>query len=227
MIWDRLIECKDEILSILDRDCEEYNEVGMEKFNKETWTNRTWKNKNVRRAHFEIVDARDTKGQYMLHLSLLPILDNGGPIYGLDIIASKSKVRYFHDYSPLLVNEHPLSRYFIQESTWFKPTKPRVRPLLDTEIFSEGVISGGNIKDESELNQICTLATSNLESYLDKISDYDGDSKKEDVIKGQNFYFEHVQKQEQHPHTSGVLQSLGLLDEDITTFCTENLFPKI
>ena len=35
MIWDRLIECKDKIISILDRDCEEYNEDGMEKFNKE------------------------------------------------------------------------------------------------------------------------------------------------------------------------------------------------
>ena len=69
MIWDRLIECKDKIISILDRDCEEYNEDGMEKFNKETWTNRTWKNVNVRRAHFEIVDARDTRGHYMLHLS--------------------------------------------------------------------------------------------------------------------------------------------------------------
>ena len=227
MIWDRLIECKDEILSILDRDCEEYNEVGMEKFNKETWTNRTWKNKDIRRAHFEIVDARDTKGQYMLHLSLLPNLTNSGPIYGLDVIASKSKVRYFHDYSPLLVKEHPLSRYFIQESTWFKPTKPRVRPLLDTEIFSEGVLSGGNIKDESELNQICTLATSNLESYLDKISDYDGDSNKEDVKKGQNFYSEHFQNQQQNSHTTAVLQSLGLPEEDITTFCTENLFPKI
>ena len=80
---------------------------------------------------------------------------------------------------------------------------------------------------KKELNQICTLATSNLESYLDKISDYDGDSKKEDVIKGQNFYSEHVQEQQQNPHTPGVLQSLGLLEEDITTFCTDNLFPKI
>ena len=227
MIWDRLIKCKDEIISILDRDCEEYNEDGMEKFNKETWTNRTWKNVNVRRAHFEIVDARDTRGHYMLHLSLFPNLENGGPIYGLDAIASKSKVRYFHDYSPLLVKEHPLSRYFIEESTWFKPTKPRIRPGWATEIFSEGVISGGNIKDENELNQICTLATSNLESYLDKISDYDGDSNKEDVKKGQNFYSEHLQNQQQNPHTPAVLQSLGLLEEDITTFCANNLFPKI
>ena len=227
MIWDHLIKCKDEILSILDRDCEEYSEAGMEKFNKESWTNRTWKNKKVRRVHFEIVDARDTRGQYMLHLSLFPNLTNSGPIYGLDAIASKSKVRYFHDYSPLLVKEHSLSKYFIEESIWFKPSKPRKRAAWATEIFSEGVISGGNIKDEKEINQICTLATSNLESYLDKISDFDGDSKKEDVIKGQNFYCESFQNQQQNPHTPSVLQSLGLPEEDVTTFCADNLFPKI
>jgi len=226
-IWDRLIKCKDEIISILDRDCEEYSEAGMEKFNKESWTNRTWKNKKVRRVHFEIVDARDTRGQYMLHLSLFPNLTNSGPIYGWVAIAGKNKVRYFHDYSPLLVKEHSLSKYFIEESIWFKPSKPRKRAAWATEIFSEGVISGGNIKDEKELNQICTLATSNLESYLDKISDYDGDSNKEDVIKGQNFYCESFQNQQQNPHTPSVLQSLGLPEEDVTTFCADNLFPKI
>ena len=227
MIWDHLIKCKDEILSILDRDCEEYSEAGMEKFNKESWTNRTWKNKKVRRVHFEIVDARDTRGQYMLHLSLFPNLTNSGPIYGWVAIAGKNKVRYFHDYSPLLVKEHSLSKYFIEESIWFKPSKPRKRAAWATEIFSEGVISGGNIKDEKEINQICTLATSNLESYLDKISDYNGDSNKEDVKKGQNFYSEHLQDQQQNPHTPTVLQSLGLPEEDITKFCTDNLFPKI
>ena len=227
MIWDHLIKCKDEILSILDRVCEEYSEAGMEKFNKESWTNRTWKNKKVRRVHFEIVDARDTRGQYMLHLSLFPNLTNSGPIYGWVAIAGKNKVRYFHDYSPLLVKEHSLSKYFIEESIWFKPSKPRKRAAWATEIFSEGVISGGNIKDEKEINQICTLATSNLESYLDKISDFDGDSKKEDVIKGQNFYCESFQNQQQNPHTPSVLQSLGLPEEDVTTFCADNLFPKI
>ena len=227
MIWDHLIKCKDEILSVLDRDCEEYSEAGMEKFNKESWTNRTWKNKKVRRVHFEIVDARETRGQYMLQLSLFPNVTNSGPIYGWVAIAGKNKVRYFHDYSPLLVKEHSLSKYFIEESIWFKPSKPRKRAAWATEIFSEGVISGGNIKDEKEINQICTLATSNLESYLDKISDFDGDSNKNDVIKGQNFYCESFQNQQQNPHTPSVLQSLGLPEEDVTTFCADNLFPKI
>ena len=85
-------------------------------------------------------------------------------------------------------------------------------------------IRDSNISDEKELNQICTLATSNLENYLDKIGHYNSDSKEEDVIRAQNFYCEH---QQQNPHTPRVMRSLGLPEDDIRVFCTDNLFPKI
>ena len=40
-------------------------------------------------------------------------LTNGGSIYGFDIIAGKNKVTgAFHDFSPLLQKEHPLTEWF-------------------------------------------------------------------------------------------------------------------
>ena len=66
-----------------------------------------------------------------------------------------------------------------------------------------------------------------LQDTPESISKTYGDSNKEDVKKGQNFYSEHLQDQQQNPHTPTVLQSLGLPEEDITKFCTNNLFPKI
>ena len=40
-------------------------------------------------------------------------------IYGFDIIAGKKKVTgAFHDFSPLLKKEHPLTRWFIEENKW-------------------------------------------------------------------------------------------------------------
>jgi hypothetical protein len=47
MIWQRLIKCKDEIVDTLNASCEEYNEIGMDRFNNPNygWVNRTWKNK--------------------------------------------------------------------------------------------------------------------------------------------------------------------------------------
>ena len=225
MIWENLIQCKNNIIDILDINCVEYFEEGMKRFNKEGWVNRTWKNENVRHAHVDVVDARETKGLWMMHVCLFPEITNGGPIYGFDVIAGKNKVTgAFHDFSPLLKKEHPLTRWFLEETKWFKPSKERELPDWAKAIFSGGMIAAGNVQDEKELNQICTLAVSNLNNYIDKIGDFEGDSKQEDVIMAQNYYCEH---QQQNPHTPRVMQSLGLPEEDIKLFCADNLFPII
>jgi len=227
MIWERLIKCKDEIVATLNVNCEEYIEKGMTRFNNADygWVNRTWKNKNIRRAHVDVVDVRHTKKLWMMHVCLFPELTNGGPIYGFDIIAGEKKVTgAFHDFSPLLKKEHPLTRWFLEETKWFKPSKERELPDWAKAIFSGGMIAAGNVTEEKELNQICTLAVSNLNSYIDKIGDFNGDSDKDEVIKAQNYYCEHQQK---NPHTPRVMQSLGLPEDDIKVFCSDNLFPII
>ena len=225
MIWDRLVKLEKEIIEIFDKHLVEYNEPGMDRFNQPGWVNRTWSNMSIRRAHIDVVDARETKGLWMAHICLFPMLENGGPIYGFDIIAGKKKVTgAFHDFSPLLLKEHPLTKYFIEENKWFKPSKVRELPDWAKAIFSKGMIAAGNITEERELNQICTLAVSNLNAYIDKIGQFNSDSKKEDVIRAQNFYCEH---QQQNPHTPRTMKSLGLPEEDIKLFCADNLFPTI
>ena len=227
MIWERLVRLSNDMVAMLDEHAEEYKEEGMERFNNEEfgWVNRTWKNKDVRRAHVDVVDVRDSKKLWMMHVCLFPELTNGGPIYGFDIIAGKNKVTgAFHDFSPLLQKEHPLTEWFKEEVKWYKPSKERELPDWAKAIFSGGMIAAGNVQEEKELNQICTMAVSNLANYIDKIRNHHGESKKEDVIKAQNYYCEH---QQQNPHTPRVMQTLGLPEEDIKLFCQDNLFPKI
>ena len=91
-------------------------------------------------------------------------------------------------------------------------------------IFSPGMIAAGNVQEEKELNDICTLALNNLVAYIDKIRYHHNDSDREEVIKAQNYYCDH---QQQNPHTPRVMQSLGLPEEDIELFCRDNLFPII
>ena len=227
MIWDRLIKWKDETIDLLNKELTEYKEPGMERFNNDElgWVNRTWSNKYIRRAHVDVVDVREKKGLWMAHVCLFPGLTNGGPIYGFDIIAGKNKVTgAFHDFSPLLQKEHPLTRWFIEENKWFKPSKERELPDWAKAIFSGGMIAAGNVQEEKELNQICTMAVSNLANYIDKIRNHHDESKMKDVIEAQNYYCEH---QQQNPHTPRVMQSLGLPDDDIKLFCQDNLFPKV
>ena len=225
MIWERLIKLEKEIIDVLDKHLIEYKEPGMDRFNKPGWTNRTWSNMSIRRAHVDVVDARETKGLWMAHICLFPMKKNGGPIYGFDIIAGKNKITgAFHDFSPLQKKEHPLTRWFIEENKWYKPSKVRELPDWAKAIFSEGMIAAGNVREEKELEQICTLALSNLNAYIDKIGHFNSDSNEEDVIRAQNFYCENQQK---NPHTPKTMQSLGLPEEDIKLFCADNLFPTI
>ena len=80
VIWDRLIECKDEIINIFDASATEYQEPGLDHFNNDLWVNRVWRNDDVRRAHIDVVDARDSKGLWMMHVCVFPVLNNDGPI---------------------------------------------------------------------------------------------------------------------------------------------------
>ena len=144
MIWDRLIKWSNETIEVLNKNLVEYKEPGMERFNNEKlgWVNRTWNNRYIRRAHLDVVDVRETKGLWMAHLCLFPMLTNGGPIYGFDIIAGEKKVTgAFHDFSPLLQKDHPLTKWFIEENKWYKPSKERELPDWAKAIFSGGMVA--------------------------------------------------------------------------------------
>ncbi len=213
MIWERLIKWKNETIDLLNKHLMQstMSQVWKDLIKELGWANRTWQNKYIRRAHVDVVDVRETKGLWMAHVCLFPGLTNGGPIYGFDIIAGKNKVTgAFHDFSPLLQKEHPLTEWFIEETKWFKPSKERELPDWAKAIFSGGMIAAGNVQEEKELNQICTMAVSNLANYIDKIRNHHGEAKMKDVIKAQNYYCEHQQK---NPHTPRVMQSLGLPEE--------------
>jgi len=100
----------------------------------------------------------------------------------------------------------------------------RELPEWALKIFSKGMIAAGNIQEEKELFQICSLAESNLHNNLDKISNFKNDSKRKDVITAKNYYCEH---QQQNPHTPRVMLSLGLNEDDVSVFNKHHLFPKI
>jgi hypothetical protein len=101
-IWDTLIDCKEQIIKEFDARGTEIQEEGMSQFNQPDngWINRVWKTEDCRRCHIDVVDARESKGLWMMHVCIFPNLDNNGPIYGFDVIAGKNKMTgAFHDFS--------------------------------------------------------------------------------------------------------------------------------
>lgn len=225
IIWNRLIECKDEIINIFDKNAVEYAEPGLAHFNNDTWVNRVWRNDHVRRAHIDVVDARDTKGLWMMHVCVFPVLNNPGPIYGFDVIAGKNKITgAFHDFSASVDLDNPMIAGYKESVTDFIPTKQRQLPEWATNIFTDKMLAAGNVSTEEEAVAIIDLALDNLRAYFDEIGEFTGEGNRDLVIAAQNYY---CHNQQQNPHTPRTMKSLGLDEADVDRFCTNMLFPKI
>ena len=228
VIWDNLIKCQNDILDIFNEYATEIEEKGLNKFNQPNngWINRVWANKDVRRAHIDVVDARESKGLWMMHVCCFPGLTNDGPIYGFDVIAGKNKMTgAFHDFSASSGGEeHPLVQWYIDEVSDFIPSKKRELPEWAKNIFSPGMVAAGNVSTEEEAVAIINMALSNLRTWFESIPQYTGNAMADITAGAQNYY---CHNQQQNPHTPRVMKSLGLNEADVDEFCTNALFPKI
>lgn len=225
-IWNLLLDTKDAIIDTLDQNCKRYTEEKLTRFHRpdQGWLNLTWLNQNISRAHLDVVDARDQKGIWMMHLCIFPALDNNSPIYGLDIVAgSKKMTGAFHDFSITTgTKDHPLSKFYEARAKKFIPSKERELPEWAKNIFSDYMIAAGNVQDINEAKEIITLSLENLQYYIQNIHYHNNTIPVEQNKKAFNWYAENQRK---NVHTPRVMKSLGLNDEDVDEFCSDVLFP--
>lgn len=222
-VWDTLIEIQDLFIENFDRTGKEVSEPGMERFNQPGWVNRVWCSDLYRRAHIDVVDARESKGLWMMHCCIFPHLHNPAPIYGFDVIAGKNKITgCFHDYSPAGDPEHPMLDWFAEEAVKLQWNKTRKLPEWAERIFSTSMIAAGNVSDEEELAQITDLAKNTVRHYLSTVPETNKTA--HNTRDYQNYY---AQNQKQNPHTPRVMVSLGLSEEDVRVFIQDCLFPEI
>jgi phycocyanobilin:ferredoxin oxidoreductase len=221
-VWNTLIDIQHLLEKRFSETGTETFESGMDRFNQPGWINRVWTSKNYRRAHIDVVDARETKGLWMMHCCVFPHTHNPAPIFGFDVIAGKNKITgCFIDYSPTTNPKHPMIGYFADEVSKYEWNKPRKLPEWAERIFSKNMIAAGNVSDETELQQIASLAQILVNHYTECVGETTamGDSRE-----AQNFY---AINQKQNPHTPKVMASLGLDEEDVRVFIQECLFPEI
>ena len=222
-VWDTLIGIQHLLEENFNRTGIEIFEPGMDRFNQPGWVNRVWTSFKYRRAHIDVVDARATKGLWMMHCCIFPHTHNSAPIYGFDVVAGKNKVTgCFHDYSPTVNISHPMSTWFAHEVSKLEWRRERELPEWAQRIFSKSMVAAGNVQSEEELEQIAELARTTLAHYLDTVDETN--NAVADTTHEQNYY---AQNQKQNPHTPRVMASLGLNEDDVRVFIQECLFPEI
>jgi len=222
-VWDTLINIQGLLEKKFNETGTEIFETGMDRFNQPGWVNKVWSSNSYRRAHIDVVDARETKGLWMMHCCVFPHTHNPAPIFGFDVIAGKNKITgCFIDYSPTGDAEHPMLWYFADEVSRYEWNKPRKLPEWAERIFSRHMIAAGNVSDETELAQIASLANILVNHYTECVGETNNTA--ENTREQQNYY---AQNQKQNPHTPKVMVSLGLSEEDVRHFIQECLFPEI
>jgi phycocyanobilin:ferredoxin oxidoreductase len=222
-VWDKLIEIQHLLEDSFDKTGKEINEPGMDRFNQPGWVNRVWSSEHYRRAHVDVVDARESKGLWMMHCCIFPHIHNPAPIYGFDVVAGKNKITgCFHDYSNAGDPEHPMMDWFSDEVNKLDWNRTRKLPDWAERIFSPSMVAAGNVQDEEELEQIFAMARTTLTHYLESVGETNNTAN--NTTEAQNYYCEN---QKQNPHTPRVMVSLGLSEEDVKHFIQECLFPEI
>lgn len=223
LVWNSLIEIQQLLEKRFSETGVEIFEPGMDRFNQPGWVNRVWCSEHYRRAHIDVVDARSSKGLWMMHCCIFPHIHNSAPIFGFDVIAGKNKITgCFIDYSPTADRNHPMIEYFAEEVSRYEWIRKRELPEWAQRIFSPHMVAAGNVQDESELSQISSLANILVNHYLETVGETN--HKVADTTFEQNYY---AQNQKQNPHTPRVMTSLGLNEEDVKVFIQKCLFPEI
>lgn len=222
-VWDTLIEVQHLLEESFNKTGTEIFEPGMDRFNQPGWVNRVWRSDSYRRAHVDVVDARATKGLWMMHCCIFPHTHNPAPIYGFDVVAGKNKITgCFHDYSKAGDADHPMMNWFADYVDNLEWRKVRELPEWATNIFSKSMVAAANVQDETELEQIIAMAEDTIAHYLSTVAETNNTAV--DTTQAQNYY---AFNQKQNPHTPRVMVSLGLSEEDVQVFIQECLFPEI
>ena len=215
MVWDKLIDISEK----MKYELEEISHV--EQQHDFPWPALSYYNPNLfRRADLDIIDAREERKLWMMHLVVYPHLNDPAPIYGFDVIAGPKKVTgAFHDFSPVDPNHFMMSE-FHERAAKFIPSKKRELPEWARNIFSGSMISAGNVRDGDELQELLDLCLSNLQYHINNI----GGSTENNYTKEHNWY---AINQKKNPHTPRVMENMGVEPDEVRRYIDTCLFPEV
>lgn len=192
-------------------------------FNRPGWYHAEWNSTQYLRSNLSVIDAREQRKIWMMHCCIFPNFNNPAPIFGFDIIAGKKKITgCFYDFSPTVDVDHPLCKWWDQQTDNLIWKKERNLPPWAKEIFSRSMIAAGFVSEPTEIDQITHMARLGIDTYLDRVAHTDGEC--DSNWQQQNRY---CANQKQNPHNKRVMINLGLSESDAELFVDQCLFPEI
>lgn len=218
-VWDKSIACAQQIEQLF-KDTGELDEFTLN--DRLGIKDIVFNSPRYRRAHISIVDAREEKNIWMLHVTVFPHTNDPSPIYGFDVVAGPNKVSgAFHDFSPAGDSESFMWLWYNARVSNLEWNKIRELPEWAKRIFSKSIVAIGAV-GEAELEEFIKLGLANLKFYLENVGVEQQDVATFEMVQNNYCYY-----QKQNPHTPRVLQSLGFTEQEAKDFVNQKLFPEI
>lgn len=196
-------------------------EIEGDMLKKYPWTNRIFRSDRFRRAHLEVLDVRETKKMWIMHICIFPHLDDSSPIFGFDVICGANKITgVFLDFS-MADESHPMNIWFKEKTKNLVWKKDRELPDWGQRIFSPNMIAAGQVNTDEELAQVIRVAEECLTYYLSNVGLTIGHFNN---TMAHNHY---CVNQKQNVHTRRFLINCGYDEKDVDLFIDKHLFPEI
>jgi hypothetical protein len=218
-IFEKTIACAD---AITKRFTETGSLDSVNRWDFPKLTDTVYKSLRYRRAHICTVDARETKKLYLMHVTVMPHINDNSPIYGFDLVAGPTKVSgAFLDYSSGGSPSHYMMNWFAHNTKDLEWNKPRELPDWAKAIFSPSFVAIGAVGAE-ELDACINIGLTSLDHYLENVGNTQESGA--DYHMAQNRY---CQYQKMNPRTPASLQHLGFSEHETRDFVANILFPEI
>ena len=214
MVWDSFIELEKVIADMMQKQCGDY---WAEPNDQPVHTNKYFSNDKIDLAHISVIDMREEKKMWMMHVACYAKAEYCMPIYGFDVIVGKNKVTgCFHDMSPT-TGESVAEQEFETLVTRFIPKRERDLPQWAKDIFSPNMVVAGATSDPDEIANLCRFGSLNLASWLREIGTKEVQSP-EMIAKHKKAKAAYCSGQLQNTNSKNVMISLGLEESYVTRF---------
>lgn len=217
-IFDSMYNLSSELYLELAKDSKEIESELLKQY---SWTNRIFRSEKFRRGHIEVLDVRESKKMWIMHICIFPHLDDSSPIFGFDIICGANKITgVFLDFS-MAPPEHPMNIWFANKTKSLTWKKDRELPDWGKRTFSPNLIAAGQVNSDEELKQVIDVSKECFTYYISNVGNgIDGT----DHAHKHNIY---CKNQKENVYTSRFLINCGYKEKDVRNFIDNHLFPEI
>lgn len=179
-------------------------------------TNLFFQSDKLELGHISIIDKREERGMWMMHVAAFTRPEYPMPIFGFDVICGKKKVSgCFHDISPTSVKHSSTSAVFADLTESLQFSKGRELPDWAKAIFSPCMIAVGQ-PTVIEIELLAECAQYMLTAWFNELDDLEPTT--EYLTAHETGKAKYCENQLKNDNSRNVMTALGLEEDYVKKF---------